>query len=243
MTMLERIRAWDAVQSADREIVADAGLPHEVREAGALSRYAWQAGELTGIVEPDGTRHDYGYGEDGRLLWVDRNGARFADYRYDAQGRLTDVVRPDGPLSHAYDENGRLVRTLRGDASPFIYRWDGQHVVSAQCDREETRFHHDAHGRLTGLDQRVDAHELSVRFCFDARRAGSTGSCFRTGSRPIGFSWDARGRPAAIDWNGAIALRASAPTTPRACRGAKARTACARRPGASRATAVRCARC
>jgi len=70
MTMLERIRAWDAVQSADREIVADAGLPHEVREAGALSRYAWQAGELTGIVEPDGTRHDYGYGEDGRLLWV-----------------------------------------------------------------------------------------------------------------------------------------------------------------------------
>ena len=144
MTMLERIRAWDAVQSADREIVADAGLPREVREAGALSRYAWQAGELTGIVEPDGTRLNYGYGEDGRLLWVDRNGARFADYRYDAQGRLTDVVRPDGPLSHAYDENGRLVRTLRGDASPFIYRWDGQHVASAQCDREETRFHHDA---------------------------------------------------------------------------------------------------
>ena len=201
MTMLERIRAWDAVQSADREIVADAGLPHEVREAGALSRYAWQAGELTGIVEPDGTRHDYGYGEDGRLLWVDRNGARFADYRYDAQGRLTDVVRPDGPLSHAYDENGRLVRTLRGDASPFIYRWDGQHVVSAQCDREETRFHHDAHGRLTGLDQRLDAHELSVRFCFD--RAGRLDRIvFPDWEQAIGFSWDARGRPAAIDWNG-----------------------------------------
>ena len=38
MTILERIRAWDAVQSAEREIVADAGLPREVREAGALSR-------------------------------------------------------------------------------------------------------------------------------------------------------------------------------------------------------------
>ena len=218
------------------------GLPREVREAGALSRYAWQAGELTGIVEPDGTRHNYGYGEDGRLLWVDRNGARFADYRYDAQGRLTDVVRPDGPLSHAYDENGRLVRTLRGDASPFIYRWDGQHVASAQCDREETRFHHDAHGRLTGLDQRLDAHELSVRFCFDRDRPARP-------DRVSGLGPDRRiflgcARPAGRDrLERRIALRASGPTTSRACRGANARTACARRPGASRATAVRCARC
>ena len=201
MTILERIRAWDAVQSAEREIVADAGLPREVREAGALSRYSWQAGDLTEIVEPDGTRLNYGYGEDGRLLWVDRNGTRFADYRYDAHGRLTEMARPDGPLSHAYDDNGRLVRTLRGDASPFIYRWDGQHVASAQCDREETRFHHDAHGRLTGLDQRLDAHELSVRFCFD--RAGRLERIvFPDWDTTVGFSWDGRGRPAAIAWNG-----------------------------------------
>ena len=31
MTVLERIRAWDAVQSAEREIVAEDRLPREVR--------------------------------------------------------------------------------------------------------------------------------------------------------------------------------------------------------------------
>src|SRR5947209_8913536 len=92
MTALERIRAWEAVQSAGRDIVADAGLPREVREGGALSQYAWKAGELHEIVEPDGSRFNYGYGEDGRLLWVDKNARRWADYRYDAAGRLIAVT-------------------------------------------------------------------------------------------------------------------------------------------------------
>jgi RHS repeat-associated protein len=215
-TALERIRAWQAAESAARDIVADAGLPRQVREEAALSRYAWKAGELEEIVEPDGSRFTYGYGDDGRLSWVDKNGRRIADYRYDDAGRLTGVIRMDGPLEHSYDEEGRLVRTLRGDASLFLYRWDGQRVTAARCDREETRFHYDAAGRPVGLDQRIDEHVLSVRFAFD-REGLLERIDFPAWKETIGFCWDARGRPQAIDWNGRSVCRFGTDDAARLC--------------------------
>src|SRR5262249_13959502 len=103
MTALASIRAWQSVESAAREVVADAGLPREVREGRVLSIYVWKAGELHEIVEPDGSRSNYGFGEEERLLWADKNGGRWADYRYNKIGRLIGVDRPDEPLQHSYD--------------------------------------------------------------------------------------------------------------------------------------------
>ncbi len=201
MSAIGRLRAWQAEQAAARQIVADGGLPSAVREGGGLSRYAWQAGELAEIVEPDGESWRYAYGEDGRLLAVDRNGRRWADYRYDAAGRLSEVQRPEGPLCHSYDEQGRLVRTLRGDASPFVYRWQAQRVVSARSDREESRFHYDDQGRVVGVDQRFDGSALSLRFSFD-RQGRLADIDFPQWRQTIAFAWDERGRPAGVDWNG-----------------------------------------
>ena len=206
MTALERIRAWQAVQSAGRDVVADEGLPREVCEGQAVSCYAWKAGELCEIVEPDGSRFQYAYGEDGRLLSVRKNGQRWAEYRYDTAGRLTEVERPDGRLAHSYDEQGRLVRTLRGDASPFLYRWEAERVASARSDREESRFQYDAQGHLIGLEQCVDGRAIAVRFSFDAQGRLDQ-IAFPQWSQTIGFRWDARGRPAAVDWNGRAVAR------------------------------------
>jgi RHS repeat-associated protein len=201
MTPLERIRAWHSVQSSAYEVVTEEGLPREVREGQAASCYAWKAGELYEILEPDGSRFHYAYGEDGRLLSVDKNSRRWADYRYDMAGRLTGVECPDGPLVHSYDDEGRLVRTLRGDASPFLYRWEGGRVASARCDREESRFHYDAQGRLIGLEQRVDGDRLTVLFSFDEEERLSQIE-FPEWRQAIEFRWDQHGRPTTVDWNG-----------------------------------------
>src|SRR5262249_30093475 len=199
-TAVERIRAWQAMQSAGYEVVANEGLPCEVRVGQGLSCYGWEAGGLCEIVEPDGSRFHYDYGADGRLLSVDWNGRRWADYRYDASGRLTEAARPEGPQIHAYDEQGRLVRTLRGDASPLLYRWDGWLVASAQCDREAKRFRDNPEGQLIVLEQYVDGHRLLVAFDFD-KDGRLSRIDFPDWHQTIGFRWDARGWPAAVEWN------------------------------------------
>ena len=206
MDALQRLKAFDAAQSADRELLCDQGLPLRVREGPALSTYAWDSGELARLVEPDGSRFDYRYGDDGRLLAVDRDGRPWARYGYDGDGRLASVDRPDGPLAHRYDAEGRLVCTRRGDASPFAYRWQDGRVAEARSDDEHTRFEHDARGRLVGLVQRVRGHALSVRFDFDDRGRLRQIDFPQWGQR-LGFAWDDRGRPAVVDWNGATVSR------------------------------------
>lgn len=205
---LARIEAWQAALAAGRQVSAEAGLVREVREGGALSRYTWLPnGELASITEPDGTRWHYGYGVDGRLLTVTRNGEPWAEYRYDGAGRLTEVIRPDGPRSHVYDAQGRLVRTLRGDASAFAYGYDARgRVCWARSDAEESRFTYDTLGRVTRLEQSVEGVALTVEQEFDGQgrlqrlRFGPWDVC-------LTYAWDERGRPQSLEWDGRMLAR------------------------------------
>ena len=231
MTALQTLKDFEAARAhssglggaatALRAVRDEHGLPLQVQEGARLCAYTWSAGELTRIVEPDGSRLDYRYGDDGRLLAVDRNDQVWARYRYDVAGRLIGVDRADGPQAHQYDAQGRLLRTQRGDASPWVYRWaDGGsggalggalggdptgrpagRVCEARSDNEHSRFEHDHAGRLVGLVQRVADQTLSLRFDFDA--AGRLRQIhFAEWQQRIGFAWDGRGRPSALSWNG-----------------------------------------
>lgn len=204
------LQAWQAQEAAARRCTLADGLPHAVHEGAALSAYAWQGGELTEITEPDGTRWAYRYGDDGRLLAVLRNGEPFAQYRYDAAGRLKLAERPDGRLEHDHDDLGRLVRTRRGDASAWGYRWAGSgpaaRVAEAFCDAESSQFHHDAQGRLTWVRQVVDGVALTLRNRFDQHGRLAEQSIAEW-PHALGFTWDARGRPAAVSWNGRTVAR------------------------------------
>lgn len=182
------------------------GLPHAAGEGAALSAYTWAGGELVRIVEADGRRFDYRYGDDGRLAAVDRDGKQWARYAYDDAGRLTKVDRPDGPLAHRYDSDGQLVQTRRGDASGASWRWHDGRVAEARSDHECTRFAYDGAGRLVGIEQRVAGHAVALHFDFDAagRLAGIE---FAPWQQRIGFEWDARGRPVALRWNGRMVCR------------------------------------
>jgi len=206
MTASTLARAWDASEPIAGEVVAEQGLPLEVRDGAATSRYLWHAGLLVGIIEPDGRRWRYVYGDDGRLLAVHRDGGSWASYEYDAAGRLIRATRPEGSCAHVYDGSGRLLRTLRGDASPFAYRWQDGRVVAASSDREQSRFERDARGRLVGLAQVVDGVGVAVRFTFD--ELGRLASVDYPGwSQVVSFALDERGRPRALSWNGREVLR------------------------------------
>jgi RHS repeat-associated protein len=206
MDALQRLEAFDAARRAGRETRCELGLPAEVREGAALSRYSWSGGELSSIVEPDGTRCDYRYGDDGRLLEVDRDRRPWARYGYDAGGRLASVERADGCRAYDRDADGRLIRIRRGDAAPWIYRWADGRVTEARSDHEHTAFEYDAAGRLIGLVQRIAGIAVAARFDFDAD--GRLREIrFPDWQQRIGFAWDTRGRAASISWCGRDAVQ------------------------------------
>lgn len=200
MTPVDLIRACEAAQSTGREVVLEQGLPCMVNEGPAQSRYAWEAGELSSLLEPDGCLWRYHYGGDGRLLGVEKDGRSWAEYGYDGQGRLLTVSRPEGSMQHTYDDKGRLVRTLRGDASPFLYQWEGLRVLCARSHHEETRFAYDEQGRPVALEQTIGGVTLTVRSIFNTQ--GRLGSLeFPEWGQRAAFQWDERGRPTSICWN------------------------------------------
>ncbi|HEX6908900.1 MAG TPA: RHS repeat-associated core domain-containing protein [Longimicrobium sp.] len=202
-TSLERIEAWQDATAAGRELSLREGMVLAVREGAdpVGSRYTYGArGELTRIDEPNGTRWEYAYAPDGRLLSVSRGGAPHAAFRYDAAGRLAEAQGPLGTRRHAYDERGRLVRTLRGDAGASAWRYgaDGR-VQSARGDHEETRFAYDGAGRVTAIEQEMDGVVLAAAFDFDAE-GRLEGTRFPAWGLTLAFGWDERGRPASLAW-------------------------------------------
>lgn len=195
-----------AGQEAAVQVHSQAGLPQQARTAAGLCAYTWEAGELVRINEPDGTRIDYGYGEDGRLLQVLRNGVPWARYQYAETGQLCAEQRGSLSLLHDHDAQGQLVRTCRGDASPRTYTWQAGRVVQARCDAETSHFDCDPSGRLVGLTQTVDALPLSWDSSFD-EHGRLAGLHFKPWRQSLGFEWDARGRPTAVSWNGQVVVR------------------------------------
>lgn len=80
-------------------------------------------------------RRDYTYGPHARLRTsVDsRRGA--TTYGHDALGQLTEVRRPDGGESYAYDASGALVQS-RAEGDPWVVRM-GNLLVRTEQDRYE----------------------------------------------------------------------------------------------------------
>lgn len=199
MNALETLQAWQAAQGCG-EVRSEQGLPSEVREGTTICRYSWQAGEVTEIHEADGTRWQYAYGEDGRLLRVQRNNQSATEYNYDAKGWLSQVKRGEVIFKHEHDVQGRLLRTLRGNASPYSYQWQDERVSRARSDHESSDFEYDEQGRLIGLRQKVDDIGLSLRFHFDDNGRLKQLQ-FVEWAQHIDFTWDPRGRPISLAWN------------------------------------------
>jgi YD repeat-containing protein len=132
----------------------------------------------------------YAYDAFGRQVaevWSTRNASgileetRRVETAYDAEGRVTSILSPEGRVSYEYDALGRRVRTFTGSPadpeSDFRYEydalnrltkvavWERGHVPLAEGQRETTRYEYDLVGNL---DLERKASGIVTDYVFDA---------------------------------------------------------------------------
>jgi len=111
-----------------------------------------------------------------RLTWSDHNNiagiehlGNRVEYRYDAEGRLTGVVDPDGRfVSVDYDDAGRLIELVDDQQRKMSFDRDSEnrHIATDTVDAagrviENLRYLYDAEGRLTASNN-SSSHSDSV---------------------------------------------------------------------------------
>jgi RHS repeat-associated protein len=79
-------------------------------------------------------------------------------YSYDAQGRLTQMVGPQGTLGWTYDAADRIVRRTTSEGSTdYEYDGDGRLTRLVAPDGKATTYAYDAAGRFIRSEQQLDA--------------------------------------------------------------------------------------
>ncbi|SOE14013.1 RHS repeat-associated core domain-containing protein [Streptomyces sp. 2323.1] len=74
-------------------------------------------------------------------------------YHYDAAGRTTEIIAPDGELSYEHDEFGNVVaETVNGRTTTFTYDAVGHRISRTTPTGAMSRWTYDAAGQRTGLD-------------------------------------------------------------------------------------------
>ena len=187
-TALDRLVAWAACERARRA-------------AQPPCRYDFDAaGDLILVVEADDSRRAFAYDERRRLVEV-RDCDGVTRFRYDDLDRLAAVDGPRGERRYVYDGAGRLAELHRGAACGVRYRWDDAGRVTEYRTAEiACRQSYDAAGRIARVSQQIGGVELAAALEFDA--AGRLAAMRIPGHR-IGYAWDAAGRPAGVDLDGA----------------------------------------
>lgn len=175
------------------------------------------AGWLTGVTYPDGSERAYNYDQAGLLLSIsDGLGTISYDYddlfrpaavtgvlgdtvgyRWDAQGRLTSLVYPDGrSATYDYDLLGRLaaVHDWAGQTTSYGYDLAGRPAGVTHPGGLETSYDYDAAGRLTGLAHLAPDGKTvaSYAYSFDAR--GQITTIAELGGRMTTYTYDPSGR-------------------------------------------------
>jgi RHS repeat-associated protein len=197
---LRRAERWVARQGERRTLLGDAWLEGVEEHGGGRFRYTYnQAGDLTRIVEADGSTRSYAYDDRRRLLQVEHPDGSRSRYRYDAYDRLLEIDGPFDGRRFEYDDHGRVICTHRGAAGAAAYRYDGQgRVIEYRTACVSTRQTFDAMGRVAAIQQTLNGVPLELQLAYDD--AGRLSQVRLPGSTAmLQYTWDARGRPASIE--------------------------------------------
>ncbi|WP_426205102.1 RHS repeat-associated core domain-containing protein [Pseudomonas sp. TWP3-1] len=142
----EQLKAYD-----------DAGrLIAEQDALGAVTEYRYDdAGRLIALIPPEDAPTSYEYRNG--FLHTRSRGEAVWTYRRNAQGDVTELVDPDGHVTHYhYDPQGRLLSIRYPDTSRHVLVWNdlGQLVEETLPDGGVRQFSYDALGRrITTRDE------------------------------------------------------------------------------------------
>lgn len=146
---------------------------------GNVKQFAYDVNaQLQTITNPDGTTVDYDYDELDQLVQksyddtdvqamygFDADGNRISmddvagttNYEYDAAGRITAVILPDGErkIKYTYDKYGNLYELQYPDGSCVVYDYDelDRLVRITDRDSDETTYEYDANGNVTKVNR------------------------------------------------------------------------------------------
>ncbi|GLZ33514.1 hypothetical protein Lesp02_57020 [Lentzea sp. NBRC 105346] len=100
---------------------------------GKTETYTYEGGRLTKVTTPSGrTLLAAGYGADGKVAWIEQEGAGRSTFSYDPANRRTTIDLPDGShVRQDYDTSGRLVtdQVIGGSGRHVIYDAEGRATV------------------------------------------------------------------------------------------------------------------
>jgi YD repeat-containing protein len=186
---LDRLVAWAAQTAAQRAAVVPSRLDFDAQ------------GDLTLIVEPDGSRRAFGYDDKRRLVQVQDNSG-CTRYEYDTDDRLIRVAGPQGESRHVFDAAGRLAEVQRSAGEGVRYRYDSAgRVLEYRTAQVSCTQAFDAAGRVCAVAQAVDGVVIDAQLVFDA--AGRLSQMRLPGGRVVGYAWGRQGQLAQVRLDGA----------------------------------------
>lgn len=179
---------------------------------GGVYSYAYTAGRLTQLTDPNGVTTTFGYDADGRLLYMQDALYNRTTYTYDAVGnlltvtnplnqttayacdyrnRVTSIADPTGAVtSFTYDGNSNRTAVIDPLENTTTYTYDNDDRPSTVVDalNRTTSYGYDSAGRLTDV---YDPDRNDTHYEFDA--AGQLTSVQDPLSNTSSMSYDASG--------------------------------------------------
>jgi RHS repeat-associated protein len=137
-------------------------------------------GQLATVTDPEGQIAHYTYDRAGNITHLVRSSINLAEpervetFTYDASGRVTEYVAPDGlRSSFLYDADGRLTRRVDNNERITLFEYDELGRLSRYIDASgnETLYRYDEFGNIIGIERALITDEVSTpnayRFEYD----------------------------------------------------------------------------
>lgn len=153
---------------------AERGVLTLITRGGAQVDFTVDEGERpTGVFWNDGTSTAFAYDKAGRLIRAEDEANEFVAFTHDEAGRVTAEETPGGRVSHEYDADGRLARTITPHGDAISYRYDIDGRVESVVDWE---------GRVTSFRRTSAGQIAEVRYPGGLVEQREQDACGRPGS-------------------------------------------------------------
>lgn len=143
---------------------------------GGVYNYAYTAGHLTQITDPNGVTVQFTYDGNGRLLTRQDSAGNTTKFSYDGVGNLTTVTNPSGGISsYSYDSRNRLQTKTdpAGAVTTYSYDNNGNLLTAADPLGKVTTNTFDPEDRISTVTDPL-GHKVTVVYDNDGEATSVT---------------------------------------------------------------------